>query len=311
MLALGALFQGKEWSTIILDIESHSCEGDSGHSWLSMIPSAPTNQRWWEGSYILLATLTFHMYMSADCDTGEIGIDSMFWPPASHLTFTRHDAVVYYPRHFLPVKDTIYIVPCLDPNITCPDPETQHTNGNFTTTTQWQADDGNPLPEGAGIEITSVSVVGGLPPGITGASVNFVGPTPGPGQGVKSTFGTVTYTVGDHCQPGGPITLEVVNNCDPPRSDQCQFTVTLTNTPPVVTCPPAMTGPYDELMVSGPIVCFDADGDPTTTMITGVVPMPINMPVIVGDHVEWMPTCDDVCITYTVTIPDGYLRRIF
>jgi hypothetical protein len=39
----------------------------------------------------------------------EIGLDSAFWPPASQLTFTRYDWVVYYPQHNLPVKDTIYI----------------------------------------------------------------------------------------------------------------------------------------------------------------------------------------------------------
>jgi hypothetical protein len=44
--------------------------------------------------------------MSEDCDTTEIDLDIDSWPIG--LTFTRHDAVVYIPRHFLPVKDTIY-----------------------------------------------------------------------------------------------------------------------------------------------------------------------------------------------------------
>jgi hypothetical protein len=47
--------------------------------------------------------------MSEDCDTTEIGIDSTLWLPDNHLIFQRHDAAFYVPRHFLPVKDTIYV----------------------------------------------------------------------------------------------------------------------------------------------------------------------------------------------------------
>ena len=66
---------------------------------------------------MLFATLTFHVYMSEASDTTEIGLDSAFWPPASRLTFTRYDWVVYFPQHNLPVKDTIYIdIRCGDCN---------------------------------------------------------------------------------------------------------------------------------------------------------------------------------------------------
>ncbi len=91
----------------ILDIESHSCDADSGHMWLALLPIEPNNQAWWEGERELLATMTFHVYMSENCDTTEIGIDSTLWPPINHLTFTRYDMVNYIPRHLLPVKDTI------------------------------------------------------------------------------------------------------------------------------------------------------------------------------------------------------------
>jgi hypothetical protein len=102
---------GLEWSTIILDIESHSSEGDSGHAWLAMIPTAPTNRKWWEGNRVLLATLTFLVYMSEECDTAAICIDSTFWPPTSSLTFSRWDALMYNPRHFLSVCDTLWVAP--------------------------------------------------------------------------------------------------------------------------------------------------------------------------------------------------------
>ncbi len=116
MKYLADFSQGLEWSMVILDIESHACDGDSGHAWFVTIPSGSTNRRWWEGSRVLLATLTFLVYMPQDCDTTEIGLDTMFWPPADHLTFTRSDACVYYPRHFLPVRDTIYTTNCGDCN---------------------------------------------------------------------------------------------------------------------------------------------------------------------------------------------------
>jgi hypothetical protein len=110
---------GKVAWSVITDIESHSCDGDSGHVFLALIPMQPACQAWWEGRRELLATLTFNVYMSDTCDTTEIGLDSTFWPPAARLSFTRYDAVTYIPRHFLPVKDTIYIVtPTLPPALT-------------------------------------------------------------------------------------------------------------------------------------------------------------------------------------------------
>jgi hypothetical protein len=111
MYALAKEDPNLAWSTIHFEIEGHSCEGDSGHVWLALLASYPTNRCWWEGSRELLATLTFHVYMSEDCDTTEIGLDSIFWPPQNRLAFFRYDQVSYFPRHFLPVNDTIYIVP--------------------------------------------------------------------------------------------------------------------------------------------------------------------------------------------------------
>jgi hypothetical protein len=59
--------------------------------------------RWWEGQKVLLATLTFLVYMGASCDSSAICLDSTLWPPSSNLSFTRYDAVNYVPRHFLPI----------------------------------------------------------------------------------------------------------------------------------------------------------------------------------------------------------------
>jgi len=100
---------GKGAWSVYTDFESHSCDGDSGKAFWNAVSMYPDCQTWWEGERVLLATLTFHVYMAADADTTEIGLDSTYWPPADRLQFTRHDGVAYFPQHNLPVKDTIYI----------------------------------------------------------------------------------------------------------------------------------------------------------------------------------------------------------
>jgi hypothetical protein len=100
-----------KWEFRILDIESHASDGDSGHAWLALISSG-WKKKWYEGSRVLLATLTFMVYPSEGCGTMEIGIDSTSWPPGNYpLQFIRYDAIAYFPRHFLPIKDTLYVLP--------------------------------------------------------------------------------------------------------------------------------------------------------------------------------------------------------
>jgi hypothetical protein len=149
--------------------------------------------------------------------------------------------------------------PCDPPNIGCPADETQNQNGVYTTTTQWTADDGNPA--NPTVELISVAVQAPLPPGISAANVNFIGPVPGPGLGVKSTWGTVTYTVSDHCQAGGPITLITTNNCPAPNNTAiCTFNVTLTNDPPDITQPDSLEGFVNDV-VEYDIAGNDPNGD--------------------------------------------------
>jgi hypothetical protein len=137
----------------------------------------------------------------------------------------------------VPSKKTIF-PPCYPPNIGCPADETQNANGVYTTTTPWNADDGNPTDPT--INLTSVAVdLAMLPPGISAASVN-IDP---PGLPAKTASGTVTYTVSNHCQAGGPIYLIATNNCpSPPNADTCSFNVTLTNRAPIITQPDSLEG---------------------------------------------------------------------
>jgi hypothetical protein len=104
---------GEQAWFVVRDIESHSCDTDSGHVWLNMLAVGRSGmQKWWEGSRVLLATLTFLVYMNEGNCATEIGFDSTFWPPSQRLYFARYgDLLEYVPRHFLPVIDTIALFP--------------------------------------------------------------------------------------------------------------------------------------------------------------------------------------------------------
>jgi hypothetical protein len=99
--------RGVGWPNIILDITSGP---DSGLFKLALI-RGETSMGWWEGSKVLLATMTFLVYMGNNCYSTNICLDSTFWSPANHLCFVKYDATSYTPRQFLPVVDTIYIPP--------------------------------------------------------------------------------------------------------------------------------------------------------------------------------------------------------
>jgi hypothetical protein len=197
--------------------------------------------------------------------------------------FGDHSILVQQSEMLLvPSKKTIF-PPCNPPTIGCPADESQNQNGVYTTTTQWTADDGNPTDPS--VELISVAVQPPLPPGISAANVNFVGPAPGPGLGVKSTFGTVTYTVNDHCQIGGPITLITTNNCPAPNNTAtCTFNVVLTNNPPKITQPDSLEGFVNST------VQYDISGnDPNGDVINDAASITI------------VPSCG----TYTITRTSG------
>jgi hypothetical protein len=192
--------------------------------------------------------------------------------PLSVLTFDQfgeHDLQVDTSKILLVPTDKLGVTqPCSAPNIGCPVDESQHMNGNHTTTTQWTADDGN--PGNPAINITSVTVCGSLPPGITSAVVN-VDP---PGLPAKTATGTVTYTVGDHSQSGGPICLQVANNCTPPLTDQCTFNVSLTNNPPVIFQPDTLYG----YQVCDTVIYEFAGADPDSDVILDGASLSIEPP---------------------------------
>jgi hypothetical protein len=81
-----------EWDFISLNL------GDGvSHFWATFVPLGTGDQKWWEGSRVLLATMTFRVQ-----DTTTVCIDSCFWPPASRLAFSNSTAHTYVPRSNLP-----------------------------------------------------------------------------------------------------------------------------------------------------------------------------------------------------------------
>jgi hypothetical protein len=79
------------WDTRVIDIVP------LGHAWFSLI-AGNARRKWYEGSRVLLATLTFLV-----SDTMTICIDTMSAPPAWHFWFARYDGYAYVPRHNIPV----------------------------------------------------------------------------------------------------------------------------------------------------------------------------------------------------------------
>jgi len=88
MAQMGGDFSGREWDSITLDLDGTS------HFWLAMIPTGTADQRWWDGSRVLLATLTFKLE-----DSMRICIDTCPWPPHSSLAWaTRWYGTTKIPR---------------------------------------------------------------------------------------------------------------------------------------------------------------------------------------------------------------------
>jgi hypothetical protein len=90
MMVLTEQLMGLDWDTRILDY-------DESHIWLALHATGMQDQRFEEGSRVLLATYMFDVE-----DTMTICVDSCFWPPASRLMFCSSDAESYIPRHNLP-----------------------------------------------------------------------------------------------------------------------------------------------------------------------------------------------------------------
>jgi hypothetical protein len=81
-------------------------KGDSAY--FAMMASSGFG-KWWEGEKVLVATLTFLVYMPEGCGRTTVCLDTLFSPIEEDVSFTRYDAIPYMPRFFFPVCDAIYL----------------------------------------------------------------------------------------------------------------------------------------------------------------------------------------------------------
>lgn len=207
----------REWDTKILNIDGTS------HFWLSLIASGADDQRFWGGSRVLIATMTFKLQ-----DTMEIHIDSCFWPPAGRLAFGRSDAQSFIPRHFLPVSGRVRF-PGESPffNV-CPGYQWQHTNGTGFQSGEFSVS----KLDGMVIDVTASFIGSGV------ATEHIVFTVPPPAALVE---GYVVYDVVDHCQGGGVINLRAQDDLG--ATTDCSFPITLTNYPPYIVLPDTILAP--------------------------------------------------------------------
>jgi len=92
MADMAADLSGEDWDTRIVSVESdsswyvHSGSTDSlfvpPHFWMVLGGHGEQDHWWWEGSGVLLATVTFKLE-----DSMQICLDSCFWPPTGRFEF--------------------------------------------------------------------------------------------------------------------------------------------------------------------------------------------------------------------------------
>jgi hypothetical protein len=76
MAKLDEDFSQRGWDARFINMDGTS------RFWMDVVATGSQDQRWWEGSRVLLATMTFRVENYTD-----ICIDTCFWPPHSRLAF--------------------------------------------------------------------------------------------------------------------------------------------------------------------------------------------------------------------------------
>ncbi len=103
MMGLYNAGNGEEWNSVILDVLG----GNSGHFFLTIVPTGTEDRRFEGGNHVLMATMTFKIQ-----DTMHVSIDTCWWSPSSNLAFAvsdSHHTYTYIPRTNLPT--TFWIGP--------------------------------------------------------------------------------------------------------------------------------------------------------------------------------------------------------
>jgi hypothetical protein len=286
MFGMDRDFSQRGWDYIVLDLDGTS------HFWLAMVPTGSQDQRWWEGSRTLLATMTFNMDFE---DSFDLCIDSCFWPPSSRLAYSNSDAESYVPKiwdDYLGTEDICfrpYIIPDPPPYFDdCVDNQECYKNDHYSleSVDEFLAIDPAPFAD-----ITDLSV-GFVGTGVANVEVHY--DAVAVGDEVHAT-GYVEWDVTDHCTASGTVTLIVTDAAA--NKDTCEFTITGMNTPPTVTCPGNATFAYCDGF-TGTAVGDDDDEDDFEYSIAGVNGIGIDT----DGGITWDPGCEDVGGPYTITV---------
>ncbi|MGB2805555.1 MAG: VWA domain-containing protein [Candidatus Zixiibacteriota bacterium] len=96
------------------------------------------------------------------------------------------------------------------------------------------------------------------------------------------------------------IRLEAGDDCG--AKDTAQFTVTVYNRPPELTCPYDAVVPAKDTLVSTDFSVADPDEDPAPVVFLDINPSATNDPEIVGSHVEWVTTLAEQLQDFTIRL---------
>jgi hypothetical protein len=228
---------GREWDFIVLDLGN-----EVSHFWFTAVPTGTMDQKWWEGSRTLLATMTFKVNMQ---DSMRLCIDSCFWPPASRLAFSNSRAETYVPRHLLPVCQNVGWHPWIPAMMYCPGNSLHYNNGHFIS--------GELTIEYPAGVIMSLDVT------FFGEGVENVRLIDVSGLGTSYVTADVDYYVTDHCQAGGTVTVTMGDEYG--YHESCDFDIILGNDPPHVSAPDTFTTLSDYGTVGFWVSAVDPNAD--------------------------------------------------
>jgi hypothetical protein len=181
----------------------------------------------------------------------------------------------------------------LPPQLTCPNTQSNHINGNYTIS-QVVAQDFD-------------GTIAALSATLTGSGVANLTLTNIQGIGTNYVTADFNYDVTNHCAAGGFVFVIGTDNFG--AKDTCFFGINLTNTAPAITCPSNGTVHSGATFVSTDFAVSDPDNDIITVTCLSTSPRATNAPTAVGNHIEWVTTCaekGDYTIRLLATDPCGY-----
>jgi len=162
------------------------------------------------------------------------------------------------------------------PSITCPSNGSIHAGDMFISTNFSVADSGGDY-----------------------APVTFLGIAPSATNNPSIVFSHVEWNT--TCAEKGIYTISLLATDPCGAKDTCQFTVTVYNQPPVLTCPNNGNVRAGDKFTSTNYSVIDPESDSTSVSLLDITPPATNTPTLVDSHVEWLTVCSESGI-YTIRL---------